>query len=85
MGRRVAAAARLETAPNRDGQGEGGMSAYIIQFPQRRQLSIRIEREEPAWLVIRGEHGWLFGCRREAVLEARELARQDGVGIAVQP
>jgi hypothetical protein len=79
----VAAEARLEAAVDCDGPGpsEGGMSATIIQFPARRQLAIRVEREGPAWCVIRQQYGWLFGSRREALHEALALAQQDDVAV----
>jgi hypothetical protein len=61
------------------------MTAAIFPFPQRRQFAIRVMREEPAWepawLVVRRSHGWLFADRREALAEAHQLAEQDGVGI----
>jgi hypothetical protein len=59
------------------------MSATVVQFPRRRQLAIVLQREEPwgAWLVLRGHHGWLFGSRLEALVEARELAEQDAVSV----
>ena len=37
----------------------------------------RIEADTPGgWFVIRGSYGWLFGSRREALIAARELARE---------
>jgi hypothetical protein len=37
----------------------------------------RIEADAPGgWFVIRGSFGWLFGSRREALIAARELARE---------
>jgi hypothetical protein len=59
-------------------------AAMVINFPARRQMSIRIERENFAWLVIRGQHGWLFGGRHEAFAEAQELASQDSVAVVVR-
>jgi hypothetical protein len=35
----------------------------------------RIEPDPPGgWFVVRGDHGWLYGSRSEAVRAARELA-----------
>lgn len=35
----------------------------------------RIEADAPGgWFVVRGNYGWLFGGRREALIAARELA-----------
>jgi len=43
----------------------------------------RIERERGAegWFVIRGEHGWLCGDRRSALLEFEELERIERTGF----
>ena len=43
--------------------------------------SVRIEREDAAWLVIAKDHGWLFGSHREATKEAREIAAGHGVAV----
>jgi hypothetical protein len=47
-------------------------------------MSIRIEREDFAWLVIRGQHGWLFVGRHESFAEGQELASQDSVAVVVR-
>jgi hypothetical protein len=37
----------------------------------------RIEADPPGgWFVVKGSYGWLFGSRREALIAARELARE---------
>ena len=59
------------------------VSATILQFPNRRQLAIIVERERDAdgWLVIRGSHGWLHGSAASAFLEAQQLASIDSVAV----
>jgi hypothetical protein len=57
------------------------MSAKILQFPPRGPFTVKILREERAWLVVCRSHGWLFGSRDDARISARELAR--GFGVAV--
>lgn len=57
------------------------MTARILQFPPRGPFAVQIVREDPAWLVICKQHAWLFGSRREAMAEAREIA--DGYAVAV--
>jgi hypothetical protein len=47
----------------------------VVRFPMRRTLAVWITRDEPGWLVLAGEHGWLFGSRREANIEAQWLGR----------
>lgn len=49
------------------------MSAAVIH---PRIPRIERERDAPGWLVILGSYGWLFGSRRDAVLAARDLARE---------
>jgi hypothetical protein len=36
---------------------------------------IEPERDAEGWLVIRGDHGWLCGDRRQAVCEFDDLER----------
>jgi hypothetical protein len=55
------------------------MTARIIPFPARGPFAVHVVREEPAWLVICRDHG----SYQEAIREARELARGDGVGVTV--
>jgi hypothetical protein len=57
------------------------MTAGIIHFPQRGPFTVRIEREDSAWLVICRSHAWLFGSRHEALADAEWIA--SGLGVAV--
>jgi hypothetical protein len=34
------------------------------------------EPDAPGWLVVIGSYGWLFGSRRDALMAAREFARE---------
>jgi hypothetical protein len=47
----------------------------------RRSLAVWITRDGPAWLVLAGEHGWLFGSRDEADAEAKWLSGNFGLPI----
>lgn len=58
------------------------MTARIIPFPQRAPFTVRVEREEAAWLVICRGHGWLHASFRQAIAEANVIAR--GFGVVVQ-
>jgi hypothetical protein len=57
------------------------MSARIIEFPPRRSFSVRIMREDRAWLVVCREHGWSHGSRDAALADANEIA--EGFGFAI--
>jgi hypothetical protein len=51
------------------------MSARVLRFPLRQSHAIWITREDTAWLVLARGHGWLFGCRQQALAAAQWLAR----------
>jgi hypothetical protein len=55
----------------------------VARFPMRLSSAVWITRENSAWLVIAREHGWLFGSRREADIEARWLGRNLDLPIRV--
>jgi hypothetical protein len=57
------------------------MTASTIRFPMRRSQAVWIAAEGPAWLVLAREHGWLFGSRREADIEARWLSSNLGLPV----
>jgi hypothetical protein len=57
------------------------MTAQIIPFPHRLPPSVIVMREEAAWLVVAGSHGWLHGDHRVAMQDARWLARNLGLPI----
>ncbi|MPZ57505.1 MAG: hypothetical protein GEU91_13590 [Rhizobiales bacterium] len=57
------------------------MTAAVIRFPSRQVGAVFVLREEAAWLVLLRSHGWLFGSRRDALVEARELAAMAGLCI----
>lgn len=61
------------------------MTARILAFPQRSPFAVHIAREDGAWLVICRAHGWLFGSRGEALVNARELAHGFGVPVNTRP
>lgn len=50
-------------------------SAEIIQFPPRCSAAIWITREDSAWLVLSGAHGWICGDRETARREATWLSQ----------
>jgi hypothetical protein len=53
----------------------------VARFPMRRSLAVWITRDGPGWLVLAGEHGWLFGSRQEADRDAQWLAHNLGVPL----
>jgi hypothetical protein len=57
--------------------------ARILEFPERGPFSVRVEREDTAWLVICRDHGWLHGSHHEAIAVASTIARGFGVGVEV--
>jgi hypothetical protein len=54
------------------------MTARLIHFPAR---CVWILREDPAWLVLIGDHAWLFGDYRAALKDARWLSENSGLPI----
>ena len=48
-----------------------GANIISVRYPR-----IVLESDGPAWFVIFGSYAWLFGSRRDALLAARELARE---------
>jgi hypothetical protein len=57
------------------------MTARVIRFPPRCSHAIWITREDTAWIVLAGAHGWLHGSRSDALATARWLARNLGFPI----
>jgi hypothetical protein len=51
------------------------MTAHVISFPQRAPFAVHVTREDAAWLVLVGAHGWLFGSHFDAHAEARWLSK----------
>jgi hypothetical protein len=48
-----------------------GKNVYgVIRFPGPR---VEPERDGAAWVVLRGDHGWLHGDRRKALRERDEI------------
>ncbi|MPZ57979.1 MAG: hypothetical protein GEU91_16085 [Rhizobiales bacterium] len=53
----------------------------VIQFPPHRFAAVMVLKEGPAWLVLLRSHGWLFGCRHDALIEACALASASGMRV----
>jgi hypothetical protein len=52
-----------------------GNYAYgAIRFPNR---CVEFERDGVGWLVLRGDHGWLHGDRRQALRERDEIDHEE--------
>jgi hypothetical protein len=59
------------------------MTARILQFPPRGPFAVRVQHDGcGAWVVVCRSNGWLFGSRREALIDAAEIAA--GFGVAVE-
>jgi hypothetical protein len=50
----------------------------VIRFPLRNSFAIWLLHEPPAWLVVAGDFGELFGSRADALDAARSIARVYG-------
>jgi hypothetical protein len=59
------------------------MSATILVFPQRGPWRIEVRREADGWLVLARSHGWVHGSLEAARKDARWLAANAGVAVAV--
>lgn len=77
----------MNSPPQEKTQGEAivTISNNVIPFPPRGPFAVRIERAGPAWLVICRDHGWLHAGYREAIEEAKAIARGFGVVVKVAP
>jgi hypothetical protein len=60
------------------------MTAHVVRFPDRGPFCVRVEREGAAWLVVARSHAWLHAGFREALIEAKAIARGFGVAVAVR-
>jgi hypothetical protein len=59
------------------------MTARVLRFPLRGPFAVRVLPDDGgAWFVICRQHGWLFGSRHEALVDAAEIAA--GFGVAVE-
>jgi len=65
--------------PNRQRTHESG-SGRLVQFPPR-CIWITRESSSSAWVVLHGNHGWLFGDFRAALGEAHWLSKNCGLPI----
>jgi hypothetical protein len=54
----------------------------VLPFPARGPFTVRVCREESAWLVVCRDHGWLHADSTSALTEARQIAA--GFGVAVE-
>jgi hypothetical protein len=56
------------------------MTANILRLDPRRSPAVWVARvERPAgWLVVAADHGWLHGSYRDALADARWLAKNRG-------
>jgi hypothetical protein len=53
----------------------------IVRFPARHTSCISVLREDAAWLVLAGPHGWLHGDDHTARADAHWLAQNLGLPI----
>jgi hypothetical protein len=56
----------------------------LLRFPMRGPFAVRVLPDgDGAWLVVCRSHGWLHGSRRDALIDASEIATGFGVAIEV--
>lgn len=54
----------------------------VVRLPPRRRSAIFVCADrDGAWLTLAGEHGWLFGSRADAIIEAQWLSENFGVPV----
>jgi hypothetical protein len=53
----------------------------IISFPARHAACVWLLREGQAWLVMALGHGWLHGSYDAALIDARWLSENLGLGV----
>ena len=53
----------------------------IVRFPARAAACVWILREGACWIVVALDHGWTHGCYQDALIDARWLACNLGLGI----
>jgi hypothetical protein len=56
-------------------------ACQLIRFPARRSRCIWIFPEDGTWIVLHGNHGWLFADFGAAVDEAHWLSENSGLPI----
>jgi hypothetical protein len=61
------------------------MSAVVVPFPQRGPWRVEVRRETDGsgWLVLARSHGWVHGSLEAARKDARWLAANAGVAVAI--
>jgi hypothetical protein len=59
------------------------VSRPLVRFPARHASCVWIRRENAAWLVLAGSHGWLHGDYHTARADAEWLASNLG-GLPVR-
>jgi hypothetical protein len=57
----------------------------LIRFPARSAACVWLLRDGPAWLVLAGEHGWLFGSSLSAMADATWLSQNLKLPVRVLP
>jgi hypothetical protein len=59
------------------------MTAVVLPFPRRGPWKIELLREGAAFLVRARNHGWLHGSLADALADAKWLAANHRVAIAI--
>ena len=59
----------------------GCATGQLVRFPVRHASCVWVLREDAAWLVLAGSHGWLHGDYHTARVDAQWLADNLGVPI----
>jgi hypothetical protein len=59
------------------------MTAVVLPFPRRAPWKSELLREGDAWLVRARDHAWLHGSLADALADAKWLAANHRVAIAI--
>jgi hypothetical protein len=57
------------------------MSERVLRFPMRNTAAIFLRETADGWLVMVRHHGWIHGCRADALEDARWLSENFGLPI----
>ena len=82
LGGKVGLLATAKTKPRQGRRAKRGSgSGRLVHSPARHSRCVWVLREDAAWLVLAGSHGWLHGDYHTARADAQWLAENLGLPI----